>query len=145
MVEESLRVIIKLRHNRQIHVREYIRILAPSRDRTMKTTALPLAILAATSQVAFSIQRGQEQPQDTPGLRHLGKADKDKVKCLKAKMSTSNNYEGDVKGTVKVCFNDALGADTGSFKLKASGLPELIAGGVHIHAGEFMLLFNLAL
>ena len=108
---------------------------------TISASALPLAILAATSQVAFSMQQGQEQPQDTPGLHHL-KHGKD---CLKAKMRTSNDYEGDVKGTVKVCFTDALGADTGSFKLKASGLPELIAGGVHIHSGEFMLLFNLAL
>ena len=98
-------------------------------------TALPLAILTATSQVALSMQRGQEQPQDTTGLRHLkGKADKEK--CLKAKMSTSNDYDGNVKGTVKVCFTNALGENTGSFKLKADGLPELIAGGVHIHEGE---------
>lgn len=100
----------------------------------MKTTitALRLAILAATSQVAFSMQ--QEQPQDMTGLRHL--KGKEKEKCLKAKMRTSNDYDGDVRGTVKVCFTDALGEDTGSFELKASGLPELIAGGVHIHEGE---------
>ena len=97
-------------------------------------TALPLAILTATSQVAFSMQQ-EEQPQNMTGLRHLkGKADKEK--CLKAKMSTSNDYDGNVKGTVKVCFTDALGENTGSFKLKADGLPELIAGGVHIHEGE---------
>lgn len=111
-------------------------IIYLSTSRTMKTTinALRLAILAATSQVAFSMQQ-QELPQDMTGLRHL-KGKSGKEKCLKAKMSTSNDYDGDVKGTVKICFTDALGEDTGSFKLKASGLPELIAGGVHIHSGE---------
>jgi hypothetical protein len=95
------------------------------------TITLPLAISAATSPVAFSAP----EEQDKQGLRHLDKG-KDKT-CLKAKMRTSNHYEGKVKGTVKVCFNNPLGDDTpGSFTMKVDGLPALIAGGVHIHEGE---------
>jgi Cu/Zn superoxide dismutase len=87
------------------------------------TTALSL-ILAATSQVAFSAQQDK-------GLRHLGPSSS----CLIAEMSASNGYDDVVEGTVEVCFNNPLGANTGSLTMSVVGLPVLIAGGVHIHAG----------
>ncbi len=56
-------------------------------------------------------------------------------------MSASNGYEGDVEGTVKVCFSNPLesyltpSVDTATMEMKVEGLPAQIAGGVHIHAG----------
>ena len=50
-------------------------------------------------------------------------------------MSASNDYTGDVEGTVKVCFNDPIGSPSASMTMEVEGLPSLIAGGVHIHAG----------
>ncbi len=56
-------------------------------------------------------------------------------------MSASNGYEGDVEGTVKVCFDNPLesyltpSVDTATMEMKVEGLPATIAGGVHIHAG----------
>ena len=50
-------------------------------------------------------------------------------------MSASNGYEGDVDGTVEVCFKNPLGPNTGTLSMSVSGLPALIAGGVHIHSG----------
>ena len=96
----------------------------------MKTStiaiALPLTILAASSQVAYS-----ETDKEGNGLRGLKK----NVNCLKAKMRSSNDYTGDVKGTVKVCFNNPIGTTTGTLEMSVKGLPALIAGGVHIHSG----------
>jgi Cu/Zn superoxide dismutase len=54
---------------------------------------------------------------------------------LTAEMSASNGYDGNVSGTVDVCFNDPLGDITGSLKMFVEGLPVLITGGVHIHEG----------
>ena len=56
-------------------------------------------------------------------------------------MSASNDYEGDVEGTVKVCFNDPLESylsppkATATMDMEVEGLPAQIAGGVHIHSG----------
>ena len=59
----------------------------------------------------------------------------DDVKCLEASMSAFNGYTGDVSGTVKVCFNNPLGFPSASMTMEVEGLSELVAGGVHIHAG----------
>ena len=107
------------------------------------TTALTLAILAASSQVAVSTL------EDKQGLRRLSmslnskssktsKNSKSGSSCLKAKMNASNGYAGDVEGTIEVCFGDLSansGSGSGSLLMKVKGLSELVAGGVHIHAG----------
>ena len=96
----------------------------------MKTStiaiALPLTILAVSSQVAFS-----EIEEEGNGLRGLKKNDD----CLKAKMNASNGYTGKVKGTVKVCFSNPIGTPTATLEMSVKGLPTQIAGGVHIHSG----------
>jgi len=111
------------------------------------TTALTLAILAASSQVAVSTL------EDKQGLRRLSmslnskssktsKNSKSGSSCLKAKMNASNGYAGDVEGTIEVCFGDlsansgsGSGSGSGSLLMKVKGLSELVAAGVHIHAG----------
>ena len=53
-------------------------------------------------------------------------------------MNASNGYTGtgDVEGTIEVCFGDLFAnSGSGSLLMKVKGLSELVAGGVHIHAG----------